>query len=262
MKKLICTLLIAALVLPLAGCGNGFSDKPVINKTETLAETTDAPEPEETTADEPESENESENYSNVIYYAGDDIPAGGYVINCTGTNSVLEVTVFADAENYNGFQSTDKLTNGDYRNAVEQYAWADSFLYQGEDVYVGLREGAIILLDDGKCEFTKYDPAAAQTIYPGIYVVGEDLNAEKINIKCTSEYMQVTQFASKDDYLGYHKMSRFTRGEESDAIEKYASSSDFIYTDESTYVNLQDGMVVMVEDGAGEYSVAEGPVIN
>lgn len=263
MKKLFSALLVVALVLALAACGNGSSDKPVVNETEPPAETTDAPAQEEPVAtDEPEPESESENYSNVIYYVGDDIPAGGYVINCTGTDSVLEVTVFADAESYDSFQSADKFTNGDYRNAVEQYAWADSFLYEGEEFYVGLREGYIILLDDGKCEFTKYDPAATQTIYPGIYVVEEDLNAEKVNIKCTSEYMQVTQFASKDDYLGYHKMSRFTRGEESDAIEKYAASTDFIYTDESTYVNLQDGMVVMVEDGAGERSVAEGPVIN
>lgn len=262
MKKLFSALLVAVLVLTLAGCGNGSSDKPAINETETLTEPTNAPIATDEPEDEAESESESENYSNVIYYVGDDIPAGGYVINCTGTSSVLEVTVFASAESYDGFQSADKFTNGDYRNAVEQYAWADSFLYEGEEVYVGLREGYIILLDDGKCEFTKYDPAAAQTIYSGIYVVGDDLNAEKVNIKCTSEYMQVTQFASKDDYRGYHQTSRFTHGEESDAIEKYAASSDFIYTDESTYANLQDGMVVMVEDGAGEYSVAEGPVIN
>lgn len=261
MKKLLSTLLVVALALVLAACGNDSSDKPVVSETETLAETTDAPDQEEPAATE-ETESESENYSNVVYYVGDDIPAGGYVINCTSTNSALEVTVFASAENYDDFQSADKFTNGKYRNAVEQYAWADFSLYEGEEVYVGLREDYIILLDDGKCEFTKYDPAAAQTIYSGIYVVGEDLNAEKVNIKCTSEYMQVTQFAGKEDYLGYHKMSRYTHGEESDAIEKYAASTDSIYTDESTYANLQDGMVIMVEDGAGDYSAAEGPIIN
>lgn len=257
--KLILALLAAAAMPVLAACGNAPSDRPVINETKALTERANADQ-EETNAEE--TEEESGDYSNVVYRTGDDIPAGGYVVTCTGTSSVLDVTVFADEESYDSFQGADKFTVGDYRNAVEQYAWANFFLDEGEDAYVGLRDGYIILLDQGRCEFTKYDPTASQTIYPGIYVVGEDLNAEKVNIKCTSEYMQVTQFASKDDYLGYHGTDRFTVGEESDAIEKYALSSDFISTDESTYADLQDGMVVMVEEGAGECSVAEGPVIH
>lgn len=253
--KLFALLLAAALALGLAACGS--SDGPVINETtEALTEGDD------TAEESSDAGGEAENYSNVIYYAGDDIPVGGYVVSCTGTDSVLEVTVFDSRENYDGFQGADKLTIGDYSGAVERYAWADFFLYEGENAYVGLREGYIILLDGGRCEFTKYDPADEQTIYPGVYVVGEDLSAEKVNIKCTSDYMQVTQFASRDDYLGYHQTSRFTVGEESDAVAKYALSSDFIYTDEATYAALQDGMVVVVEEGAGERSAAEGPVIN
>lgn len=250
-------LLIAALVFSLAACGNSSSDKPVINEPET----SDPPEQEESTA-AGETGEESKNFSNVVYYVGDDIPVGSYVVNCTSTDSALEVMVFASEESYDGFQQADKFTNGDYRNAVEQYAWADFKLKQDEAAYVGLREGYILLLDDGQCDFTKYDPTVSQTVYPGIYVVGEDLNVEKINIKCTSENMQVTQFENKDRYLEYHKTSRYTRGEESDAIEKSAKSTDFISTGESTYVNFQDGMVIMIEDGIGEYSVAEGPIIH
>lgn len=251
--RLISALLAAAMLLALTGCAPGSSNKPVINETEALTQSADKAS---------KTAPEAENYSNVIYYAGDDIPVGGYVITCTGTDSVLEVTVFADKESYDGFQGADKFTVGDYSGAVEQYAWANFFLYEGENAYVGLRDGYIILLDAGRCEFTKYDPAAAQTIYPGIYVVGEDLAAGKIDIQCTDEYMQVTQFASRDDYTGYHQTSRFTVGEESDAIAKYALSSDFLYADESTYANLQDGMVVMVEEGAGDYAAAAGPVIH
>ena len=251
--KLFSVLLAATLVLALAGCGS--SNGPVIHETGAL------PEQSGTAEQKPASEEETY-YSNVVYRVGDDIPAGGYVITCTGTPSVLEATVFDSGESYDGFQSADKLTVGDYSSAVEQYAWADFFLYEGENAYVGLREGYVILLDEGRCEFTKYDPAAGRTIYPGVYVVGEDLAAGKIDVKCTSEYMQVTQFGSRDDYLGYHQTSRFTVGEESDAIAKYALSSDFIYTDESTYAALQDGMVLMVEEGAGDYAAAAGPVIN
>lgn len=263
MKKLFGMLLVAVLVLGFAACGNGTADKPVINEPETLTEAEDtSSQVEEPAAENNESSDEAENYSNVVYNVGDDIPVGGYVVTCTGTNSLLEVIVFDSEESYDGFQSAEKFTIGDYSRAVEQYAWADFYRDQDERAYIGLREGYVILLDEGQCEFTKYDPAASQTIYPGIYVVGEDLNADKINIKCTSEYMQVTQFDSKDSYYGYHKTSRFTIGEESDAIDQYAETTDFIYTDDSTYANLQDGMVIMVEEGAGDYSVAEGPIIN
>lgn len=91
---------------------------------------------------------------------------------------------------------------------------------------------------------------------------GKDVGAEKINIKCTSDYLQVTLLKDLEQYLGYHKTSRFTIGEESDAIEAFAESTDFIYTDSSTYANLQDGMIMMIEEGTGEYSLDSGPVIN
>lgn len=126
----------------------------------------------------------------------------------------------------------------------------------------GVTDGYIILLDNGKCEFSKYDITSSQTLYSGIYVVGEDIGGEKINIKCTSENLQVALFGNKDKYLEYHKSNRFTVGEESDAIEKYSDSTAFVYTDDSTFANLEPGMIMIIEDGVGEYSIDEGPVIN
>ncbi|MCC8163330.1 MAG: hypothetical protein LIO86_09275 [Lachnospiraceae bacterium] len=125
-----------------------------------------------------------------------------------------------------------------------------------------LKDGNIILLDDGMCEFSRFDTEESDTLYSGLYIAGEDIACEKMNIKCTSDYLTVTVFDSSDSYLAYHKTERFTIGEESDAIAEYAASNDFIYTDYSTYVNLQEGMILMIEDGTGEYSVDEGPVIN
>ncbi len=263
MKKKICTLLLLGLCMPcISACGNKIKDAPVAPAMEDTSENTDTAEEDNATlSEEIDSESTSGNYSNVVYYVGNDIPVGGYVIHCTETNFQLEVTVFSNEENYEEFQNADKFTNGDYRTAVEQYAWADFYLNQDEDAYIGLQEGYIVLLDNGQCEFTEYDPATSQTIYSGIYVIGEDLNAEKINIKCSSSYMRVTQFKSKDNYLEYHKASRFTYGENSDAIEKHAESTDVIYTNDSTYANLQDGMILMVDEGVGNYSADEGPVI-
>ena len=209
-----------------------------------------------------ETESADTYYSNVVYYVGEDIPEGGYIVTCTGTDDWMDVVVFASAEDYEGYQGAEKFTRGEHRNAVELYAWADFSLEQDESAYIGLREGYIILLDDGRCEFTKYDLSTSPTVYAGIYVAGEDLDAEKIDIKCTGEYLDATLFDSKDDYREYHKMDRYTRGEESDAIEEHAKTTDYVSADESTYIALEDGMVLMIKEGPGEYTVAEGPVIN
>lgn len=54
----------------------------------------------------------------------------------------------------------------------------------------------------------------------------------------------------------------YTNGEESDAIKAHSSSYVFIYKDDSASVKLKDGMILMIDDGTGEYSVDEGPIIN
>ena len=75
MKKLISALLIAATMLVLVACGNAPTNKPVINETGIITETVSAPTQDgSAAANGTESESESENYSNVVYYVGDDIP--------------------------------------------------------------------------------------------------------------------------------------------------------------------------------------------
>lgn len=262
--KILAALFVVAMIFSLTACGGGSSDAPVVKNEPEISTEPTSPmvSPEGTDTTEQETESGSGYYSNKVYYVGEDIPAGGYIVNCTGTDCAMDVVVFASSEDYQSFQNAKKFTVGEYSEAVELNAWANFYLEQDEKAYVGLRDGYIILLDDGRCEFGKYDASVAQTLYSGIYVVGEDINAAKINVKCTSDYLQVTLFESKDKYLEYHKTSRFTVGEESDAIEQYAESTEFIYTDNSTYAKLPDGMVMMVEEGTGEYSVDSGPIIN
>lgn len=269
MKKLLLVLLISILVVTLCACENGAKDKPIINDSDTLEDNLNnavSGEPSEvespSDANETEPESTEEYYSNVVYKVGEEIPAGGYVIDCTNTEYGMDITIFDGEESYDKFQNEHIVTFGDYYKAVEQFAWADFYLELGEQAYINLHEGFIVLLDGGKCEFTKYDPADSPTIYPGIYVVGEDIDPQKVNIKCSSEYIQVSLFESKEKYLDYHKTERSTIGEESEAIEKYAESSVFFYENDITYANLQAGMIILVEDGIGEYSIADGPVIN
>lgn len=263
MKTKILSFLLAVAVLFCVAACNGSPEARASEETgaPVVAEIS-SPDASEQSNKEPEAEDEDTYYSNVVYYAGEDIPTGGYIVTCTGTEDRMDVMVFAGSEDFEGYQNADKFTRGEHRKAVELYAWADFELAQDESAYIGLRDGYIILLDSGRCEFTKYDLSSSPTVYAGIYVAGEDIAAEKIDIKCTGEDLEATLFENKDDYREYHKMDRYTRGEESDAVEKYAKTTDYISTDESTYVALVDGMVLMVENGPGEYTADEGPVIN
>lgn len=258
--KLRLLLLLIASVLFLAACDGASSDAPEINSESEFSAGKDSSETTENMAEE--TDNSGEIYSDKVYYVGEDIPAGGYVIDCTNTNYTMSVLIFANAEDFRCFQDSEKFTLGEFSDAVELYAWANFYLGLDDKAYIGLREGYIILLDGGKCEFNTYNPSSERTIYSGLYVVGKDIKAEKINILCTTAYLKMTLFSGKDDYLSYHKSSRFTIGEEAEAIQEFAESSDFIYTDDSTYANLRDGMIMMVEEGVGKSQVDEGPVIN
>lgn len=255
--KFMITLIAAAMMLNLTACDNSSSDKPIIDDDlETTNVSTDISETAES-----ETSND-ENYSNKVYYVGEDIPVGGYVVDCTSTDNSMAVIVFSSSEDYENFQNAKKQTVGEFNEAVELNAWANFYLEQGDKAYIGLREDYIILMDKGQCEFNNYSLADSKTIYSGVYVVGEDIDPEKINIQCTTECLQVTLFGEKDKYINYHKTNRFTVGEESDAIDKYSDSTDFIRTNDYAYANLKDGMVMLVEDGIGDYSMDKGPIVN
>lgn len=251
MKKLFVLLLATIIVLSLAACGSN-SEKPIINNEVNSTENVQKPNNTET----------EEIYSNKVYYVGDDIPAGNYAINCTNSEYGMDILVFESEQKFKDFQGAEQFTVGEYQTAVETHAWANFYVEENEFAYIGLKKGYVILLDDGMCKFNKYDANSSTTIYSGVYVVGEDIAAGNLNIKCTSDRMQVTVFETKDNYVSYHQTSRFTVGEESDAIEKYALSSDYIGKDKATSVNLKDGMILVVDNGIGEYSVDAGPVIN
>ena len=251
MKKLFVLLLATIIVLSLAACDSN-SEKPIINNEVNSTENVQKPNNTET----------EEIYSNKVYYVGDDIPAGNYAINCTKSEYGMDILVFESEQKFKDFQGAEQFTVGEYQTAVETHAWANFYVEENEFAYIGLKKGYVILLDDGMCEFNKYDANLSTTIYSGVYVVGEDIAAGNLNIKCTSDRMQVTVFETKDNYVSYHQTSRFTVGEESDAIEKYALSSDYIGKDKATSVNLKDGMILVVDNGIGEYSVDAGPVIN
>lgn len=262
-KKLFALICVGAMLMSLAGCGdqNSTSSMTSANGTATSTENT-SPLSEATSNAESENSTSVEDvYSNKAYLVGEDLPADSYIINCTISEYGMDIIVFESEKDFQDFENTDKITNGEYRAAIEKYAWVDFYLYEENSSYISLQNGNIILLNNGKCEFTKHDNLSS-TLYSGLYIAGEDITCGKLDIKCTSDYLQVTVFENKDKYLDYHTSSRFTNGEEDDAIEKYSISTDFIYTDNITSIDLSDGMILMVENGIGEYSIDDGPIIN
>ena len=252
MKKIIAVLLAFVLVLSFSGCGESTVK---INESDNENENFS----ENNSSDEPVEDNEV--YDNKVYYVGDDIPAGSYIIECTKTSYSMDVVVFSGESTYEGFQNADKLTGGEYSAAVETYAWADFNIYENEKAYINLKNGYIILLDDGMCEFTKYNFSPDSNIYPGIYVINEDIPEGKYEIKCI-DWMEVTIFENSENYLKYHKTKRFTNGEENAAIEMYSISSDYLYSDDILSVNLKDEMILMITGKCGEIETDNGPIIN
>lgn len=255
-KRVIAAILTIILVLSFAACaGKG----PVIKERKTENPTTAQKEQTET---ENKEKPERKEYAEKVYAVGDDLPAGKYLVTCTGTNYGMRVIVFSSKADYEAFLNADQFTNGEYCAAVEMNAWADQYPQEGEEVFFDLHEGNIILYNLGECEFSKYDPAESPTLYPGVYVVGEDIPAEDIEVVCTSDFLQLAVFADTDSYLAYHKSDRFTVGDEYDAIEQNAVTSEPLYEGGSSILKLESGMILLVMDGTGTYSVDEGPVIN
>ena len=136
---------------------------------------------------------EVEIYDNKVYYVGDDILSGTYIIECTKTSYSMDVIVFSDEDSFNGFQNADKLTGGEYSEAVETFAWADFYIGENEKAYINLKDGYVILLDDGMCEFTKHTFSSNSAIYPGVYIVNEDISEGKFEITCM-DWMEITIF--------------------------------------------------------------------
>lgn len=259
-NRIIAAVLGLILALSFAACS---ADGPVIHEEATEKSATTVNEQTEAdTEDEPEEEPERKPYPEKVYTVGEELPAGKYIVTCTGTDYGMRFIVFSGKTEYEAFLNADQFTNGEYCAAVEKNAWADQYPKEGEDIYVNLQEGNIVLYNLGECEFTKFDPLESQTLYPGVYVVGEDIPAETLNVAYASGYPELDLFTDKDSYLAYHKSDRFTVGEENDAVEQNAASSEYLYEGAGSLLKLEPGMILLVKNGIVTYSVDEGPVIN
>lgn len=201
-----------------------------------------------------------------IYTVGDNLDAGSYTLTCTETSYALKVVVFDSIESYNNYYAAERVTNGEELAAIEKNALVDFYVEEDEIYFLGLNKGQVVMFDSGEGNLEKIDLNKADVkrvdlwfdgnsspLCTGVYFVGKDIAEAQYKLTCTATdwSMAVTIYASADDYLSYHKSSRFTNGEESDAIQQYSMSNTYINEGDTCFVDLKAGYVLMVKDGTG-----------
>lgn len=267
-KRLTALLLALAMLFALAGCGSNSSSEAESSTHSSSATTSEssvqsesgtAPElsavaEESSSTEEEEAESSTKNYATEIYTVGKNLTEGGYLITCTETTYSLEVLVFTDESDYEAFQDAMGLTYGEYRIAVETYAWADGYVEQDAEFYIRLEDGNVLVLDDGEYELQKFDSSESATLYSGLYVVGEDIAVGEYDVICDSDSLHMVTFAGKEEYLAYHSTDRASVGDEVDALEQYAADSDYSNIGDISVIRLENSMILIVENGTGTLS--------
>ena len=107
---------------------------------------------------------------------------------------------------------------------------------------------------------SKLKPASVpEVLYPGVYTAGDDIAAGGVVLTCTetSWSMQAILFESAEDYEAYHASDRDTVGEEMRAIESYALADLELYEDDSGYIGIGKGNVLLITDGTADCRPAQ-----
>lgn len=205
---------------------------------------------------------DAELYSGA-YFVGNDLKAAQYLLACNEADYSMQVIVFENIDAYKSYHQTSRFTNGEELAAIEQNALYDYYLKSEEQGYLGLENGYVLLINDGigkLNEINMQDTDNSTAWYRsnniglcrGVYFVGNDLKAAQYSLTCIDSYMEVVVFENIDAYKAYHQSSRFTGGEESDAIEQNAISYEYMYADKTLAINLQEGNVLMISNGTGD----------
>ncbi len=144
--------------------------------------------------------------------------------------------------NVSGFEIPDDLFSG-YEEA--------NFVTEPETEALEKPDGNWFVADDS-------------SITTGVYFVGKDMRADSYVLTCKeADYsLSAYVFDSVDSYCNYHKSSRFTVGEENDALQANAMLMEYLYVDESCWLNLQDGYVLVLGNGRGTMIPESGAETN
>ena len=205
-----------------------------------------------------ESEANNRDLYRGTYFVGDDLKTSSYLLTCEDTEYSMHIFVFENKEAYKTYHQTSRFTNGEESAAIEQNALYDYYLESEETGYLSLEEDYVLVIDDGKGKVREIDINSSwysgdnEGLHRGIYFVGNDLEAAQYSLTCIDSFIEVIVFEDIDAYIAYQHSSRFTGGEEEEAIELNARSSEYVYGGDSMAINLQEGNILLIKDGIGD----------
>ena len=197
-----------------------------------------------------------------IYFVGTDIAPGSYGIKCDSAEYGMAVIVFETEDAYYAYHHSGRFTVGEENDAIEENSSQSQYIYEGDTVALNLREGNVLRIKSGIGELVPSDPNTTNetttqigntiNLFDGNYVVGKDINAGGYMVTATGDYgTQFVVFESEQKVADFDAADHFTNGEFGADVEQNAMMSIYVNKGKQCYINLHDGMVLMVHNGDG-----------
>ena len=208
--------------------------------------------------------------STGVFFVGEDIAEGQYSFTCTYSTFGMSLVIFEGKDDYVKYFRSSRFTFGEESDAIDANASERKQLYEDNDYSFYLREGNVLMLNGGIGNLERLDDNIADDmqgdnstifLYSGLYFIDNDINESRYAFTCieTSFGMSVIVFENRNTYLGYFRTYRSTNGEENAAIEQNALISLYIYEGQTCFLNLNPGMVVLLNNGNG---ILETAIVN
>ena len=197
-----------------------------------------------------------------IYFVGTDIAPASYGIKCDTADYGMAVIVFDSVDAYYAYHHSSRFTVGEENDAIEANASLYEYIYEDDEIALNLREGNVLRIKDGIGELLSSDPNASNEtetqvggttkLFDGNYVVGKDLDAGGYMITATGDYgTRFVVFESEQKLADFDAADHFTNGEFGADVEQNAMMDIYVDKGKQCYINLQDGMVLMLNNGSG-----------
>ena len=197
-----------------------------------------------------------------VYFVGKDIVPGNYGIKCVSSDYGMSVIVFESEDSYYAYHHSSRFTYGEEDDAIEANASRYDYIYEDNEIALNLHEGNVLRIKEGIGELLSSDPDAvvetetevgnAFRLFDGVYVVGKDIDAGGYVITSTGEYgTSFVVFESEEKLADFDAADHFTNGEFGADVEQNAMIDIYVDENKPCYINLQDGMVLMLDNGSG-----------
>lgn len=264
-RKLIIIAILVFVMMGLSACGNNEGKQTEVN-SETHDDTSVNNDKLKETEEQMDKDTKDKKIPKGVYKVGDYIKPGTYVFQNQTETSYLKVVLFNSETSYDTYNKSERFTVGEESEAIEKNAWQDVYLNNGEAVYMNLKDGCVLVVDDAEVIMSSVEIAPmigteqSSVFDKALLVVGKDIPEGQYVFDCveTKEYStEILLFESADTYTAYHVTSRFTVGEEQDAVDANSKASAWIQQDKSFSTYLSVGNILVIDGGNIKISVME-----